>query len=117
LCETFSDYKNYIASSRESAVPFINNTNEVNWYKVSPAELSAIEEIPINIIMHPSCAVAYKKYGCVLLGICNNGTYMVGIPSDDAVFENSPFKQVIPSSDANICCRICTINSRLVKNI
>lgn len=102
----FTVYLDYIKNVKEKINPFKSNTFDIEWYSISPCDLSPIENIPIQIIINPDIAFAYKKYGHIIFGIYTeneNEKYIVGVPCDSEDTCNSKyFKQFIPADGKSI---------------
>ena len=104
-----NEYIDNISKYHENGEPYIKDNDYAKWYKISPSELAAVPGISSKIMLDPMCSAAYRKYGCILLGICEKDEkYLVGVPYDKKLCDISSFKQVIPSENG-VNCYLITV--------
>ena len=90
----------YIRSKNAIMTPFLNNDININWYRISPYDLTSLADDSWKYCNNPFVVTSYKKYKHLMLGIDNSKeeeTYTLAVPcrySED--FNLNDFKEFLP---------------------
>ncbi|WP_250277917.1 hypothetical protein [[Clostridium] colinum] len=90
----------YIKDKSVVMKPFANNQENINWYRISPVDLTNISDNSWEYSNNPFVFMSYKKYKHLMLGIDNSGEkekYTLAIPCRyEQNFNLKDFKEFIP---------------------
>lgn len=91
---------NYIKNNNATMTPFVNNDENIKWYRISPYELSSLTEDSYKYSNNPFVFTSYKKYKHLMLGIDNSKeeeSYILAIPCRyENDFSLSSFEKFLP---------------------
>lgn len=90
----------YIKCKNITMSPFVNNQENITWYRISPYDLINISANSWKYSNNPFVFTSYKKYKHLMLGINNSDdkeTYILAIPCRyEKDFNLKDFKEFLP---------------------
>ena len=98
--KTIDNDIDYIKSKNVKMSPFVNKQDNIDWYRISPYDLTSLSDNSWKYSNNPFVFTSYKKYKHLMLGVNkqqDKETYILAIPCR---YENSfylkDFKQFLP---------------------
>ncbi len=84
----------YIKNYNKKIKPFENWESDVQWYKILPCELTSVSSKLWRHLNSPFINGCFKKYKHLILGVKNDGEYIIGVPEIyDESFSDEAKKQ------------------------
>ena len=98
--KTIDNDIDYIKSKNVKMSPFVNKQDNIDWYRISPYDLTSLSDNSWKYANNPFVFTSYKKYKHLMLGVNkqqDKETYILAIPCR---YENNfylkDFKQFLP---------------------
>ncbi len=96
---SINDDIDYIKSKNAIMTPFLNNDININWYRISPYDLTNLSPNSWRYCNNPFVFTCYKKYKHLMLGIdkTKEETYLLAVPCRyNEEFKLRDFKEFLP---------------------
>ena len=98
--KTIDNDIDYIKSKNVKMSPFVNKQDNIDWYRISPYDLTSLSDNSWKYANNPFVFTSYKKYKHLMLGVNKQQgkeTYILAIPCRyENNFSLKDFKQLLP---------------------
>ncbi|MBS5793640.1 MAG: hypothetical protein KIC92_02640 [Clostridiales bacterium] len=98
--KTIDNDIDYIKSKNVKMSPFVNKQDNIDWYRISPYDLTSLSDNSWKYSNNPFVFTSYKKYKHLMLGVNkqqDKETYILAIPCRyENKFSLKDFKQFLP---------------------